>query len=638
MAIIKDPKDPQGLMRALGPAAMGMKSSEENLIGDEPTFNTRPSVNKKLDYVIKLVQDISKKSGLQKDEVYKILSKINMSAENYLKKTITSALDVINPQIKKDLIEITRLLDTGSLTDQEKAFRKLEELQRKFNFDLSKFNKDLGKNLNKLNNALEKMAQDREERITKAKEIQAEELSKGRASTIDEEKGVIKYLSRDEIREKEVRKNILEKRIETLQERFNKALKEKGTGEKGAFSDEQQERLQKIDSSIKFRRDQLGTIKSEIGDKEIGSGNFLSIIGSILKGEKGPTLIKGFFGLFYSGFKSIFDTLDTLLLDIPSTLGKKILSIGLPPLTKAMEKAGNFFSNAFSAFTKKTLKVLGDLFKPLTDSLKKGLKNIGGSIAGMLGIGSTGGATEGVSNLLGKGRGTVGGRATGGVSNLLGMGRGTVGGGAIRAVGVGSRALPLAGLLAGGGGAAAAGAGAATAASGVAAAGGAAAAGGGLMAGLGGLAAAAAPFLLPALGIAAAVGGIGYLGKKLYDKSKENKNKTPEELQAMSEESAATEFTGGVDMGDVSKETKKILGKSDTALKKIQDLDTFKSEELKSESERFSSEVSKEPKNLAILNQNSPTTINRGESKTIVPASYINTEPTYNIINTNKIF
>ena len=45
-----------------------------------------------------------------------------------------------------------------------------------------------------------------------------------------------------------------------------------------------------------------------------------------------------------------------------------------------------------------------------------------------------------------------------------------------------------------------------------------------------------------------------------------------------------------------------------------------------------------EPKNLAILNQNSPTTINRGESKTIVQASYINTEPTYNIINTSKVF
>ena len=33
MAILKDPKDPKGLMAALGPSALGMSSSEENLIG-----------------------------------------------------------------------------------------------------------------------------------------------------------------------------------------------------------------------------------------------------------------------------------------------------------------------------------------------------------------------------------------------------------------------------------------------------------------------------------------------------------------------------------------------------------------------------------------------------------------------------
>ena len=629
MAILKDPKDPKGLMAALGPSALGMSSSEENLIGDEPTFddfkndndipaskNVKTNINKKLDDVIKLVQEISKKSGLQKDDVYKVLSELSQSLQNNVQKTITSAMDVINPKIKKDLIEVTRLLDTGSLVDQEKAFRKLEELQRKFNLDLSKYNENLGKNLDKLNVAVEKMAQDREERIRVAKEKQSEELSKGRASSIDEATGGIKYLSRSEIREKEVRKNVLEERIETLQKRFEKASKEKGLGEKGAFSTEQQERLQKIQSSIGFRQKQVGAIKGEIGDQKGGDG-FLSSLAAIFKGEKGPTLIKTFFGLFYGGFKSIFDTVDMLLLDIPSTLGKKILAIGLPPLTKAMEKAGTFFSNAFTAFAKKTLKVLGDLFKPLTDSLKKGLTNIGGSIAGMLGIGAP--------SISGAAGGTSVGATGKGVSNLLGMGKGTTGGGAARAIGIGSRALPMAGLLAGGGGAAAAGAGAT-------------AAGGGLMAGLGGLATAAAPFLLPALGIAAAVGGIGYLGKKAYDKYQDNKTKTPEELQAMTDEFSASEMPSQEIYEDVSKETKKILGKSDTALKKIQDLDTVKPEQLKSESEQFMRDGGEEPKNLAILNQNSPTTINRGESKTIVQASYINTEPTYNIINTSKVF
>ena len=634
MAIIKDPKDPKGLMAALGPSALGMSSSEENLIGDEPTFDdfkndndipasksVKTNINKKLDDVIKLVQEISKKSGLQKDDVYKVLSELSQSLQNNVQKTITSAMDVINPKIKKDLIEVTRLLDTGSLVDQEKAFRKLEELQRKFNLDLSKYNENLGKNLDKLNVAVEKMAQDREERIRVAKEKQSEELSKGRASSIDEATGGIKYLSRSEIREKEVRKNVLEERIETLQKRFEKASKEKGLGEKGAFSTEQQERLQKIQSSIGFRQKQVGAIKGEIGDQKGGSG-FLSSLAAIFKGEKGPTLIKTFFGLFYGGFKSIFDTVDMLLLDIPSTLGKKILSIGLPPLTKAMEKAGTFFSNTFTAFTKKILKVLGDLFKPLTDSLKKGLTNIGGSIAGMLGIGA-----PSIS-------GAAGGGATGkGLSNLLGMGKGTTGGGAARALGIGSRALPFAGLLAGGttaaaGGTAAAAGGTAALAGGA----GATAAGGGLMAGLGGLATAAAPFLLPAAVIAAGAYGL----KKLKDRATEKGT-----LGSSYDESTGEYIPGPEEMNptfDFKTGKSKILGKSDTALKKIQDLDTVKPEQLKSESEQFMRDGGEEPKNLAILNQNSPTTINRGESKTIVQASYINTEPTYNIINTSKVF
>ena len=633
MAIIRDPKDPKGLMAALGPSALGMSSSEENLIGDEPTFDTTDTEIKKvstgvdirLDQVIKLVKDISQKSGLQKDEVYKVLSQLSQSLQNNVQKTITSAMDVINPKIKKDLIEVTRLLDTGSLIDQEKAFRKLEELQRKFNLDLSKYNENLGKNLDKLNVAVEKMAQDREERIRSAKEKQSEALSQGRASSVDEETGGIKYLSRSEIREKEVRKNVLEERVETLQKRFEKASKEKGLGEKGAFSTEQQERLQKVESSIKFRQNQVGVIKGEIGDQKGGDG-FLSSLAAIFKGEKGPILIKTFFGLFYGGFKSIFDTVDMLLLDIPSTLGKKILAIGLPPLTKAMEKAGTFFSNAFTAFTKKTLKVLGDLFKPLTDSLKKGLTSVGSSIAGMLGIG-----------LPAVGAGVGGKSGAGGLSNLLGMGKGTTGGGAARALGIGSRALPFAGLAAGGttaaagGTAALAGGAGATAAGGTAAlagGAGATAAGGGLMAGLGGLATAAAPFLLPA----AIIGGIGFGLKKLYDKKKEEGT-----LGGSYDESTGEHIPGPAELNQ-PEEMKKILGKSDTALKKIQDLDTVKPEQLKSESEQFMRDGGEEPKNLAILNQNSPTTINRGESKTIVQASYINTEPTYNIINTSKVF
>ena len=237
--------------------------------------------------------------------------------------------------------------------------------------------------------------------------------------------------------------------------------------------------------------------------------------------------------------------------------------------------------------------------------MMKGLKKFGGAVMDFLGLGGD------------KAKG-------GGLSNLLGMGKGTTGGGAARAIGIGSRALPMAGLLAGGGGAAAAGAGAT-------------AAGGGLMAGLGGLATAAAPFLLPALGIAAAVGGIGYLGKKAYDKYQDNKTKTPEELQAMTDEFSASEMPSQEIYEDVSKETKKILGKSDTALKRI-DTSIIEPGELKAESEEFMRDGEISEKGINLFNQNAPTINNAGDAKTVVPTSYINPNPTFNIINTSKVF
>ena len=238
MAILKDPKDPKGLMAALGPSALGMSSSEENLIGDEPTFETSPDnidiaavknkstgVEKRLDEVVKLVKEISQKSGLQKDEVYKVLSQLSTSLQNNLQKSVVSALDVINPKIKRDLIEITRLLDTGSQTDQERAFKKLEDLQNKFNIDLKLYNKELGKNLDKLNEAVEKMAQDKKEKIEKAKETQASELSQGRSARVDEKSGNLRYLSRDEIKAEEIKARNIEKEIVVQKKEFEVLLK-----------------------------------------------------------------------------------------------------------------------------------------------------------------------------------------------------------------------------------------------------------------------------------------------------------------------------------------------------------------------------------------------------------------------------
>ena len=575
MAILKDPKDPKGLMAALGPSALGMSSSEENLIGDEPTFDdfesdndTRASksiktgVNKRLDDVIKLVQEISQKSGLQKEEVYKVLSEISTSLQNSVQKTITSTMDVINPKIKRDLVEITQLLDTGSQSDQQLALKKLEDLQKKFNIDLKKYNEELGKNLDKLNDAVNKMAQEEEEKIENAKNQQAVELSKGRPTSVDE-KGNLKYLS---------------------------------------FSDEQQKKIKQLEMTIGYKELEIKDIRDQIGEKQPG---FFQKTGEVLKGERGPEIVKQLMGPFYQAFEQSAKILDDLSFGAFGKLGKKIVDVGSSMFTKNFSTLSTDFSKGFTKFKENTLNKLKEVFGPLLDSMMKGLKKFGGAVMDFLGLGGD------------KAKG-------GGLSNLLGMGKGTTGGGAARAIGIGSRALPMAGLLAGGGGAAAAGAGAT-------------AAGGGLMAGLGGLATAAAPFLLPALGIAAAVGGIGYLGKKAYDKYQDNKTKTPEELQAMTDEFSASEMPSQEIYEDVSKETKKILGKSDTALKRI-DTSIIEPGELKAESEEFMRDGEISEKGINLFNQNAPTINNAGDAKTVVPTSYINPNPTFNIINTSKVF
>jgi hypothetical protein len=606
MAIIKDPKDPQGLMRALGPGAVGMSSSEENLIGDEPTFNdyendddtpasqnTKTNVNKRLDNVIKLVQEISQKSGLQKDEVYKVLSEISTSLQNNVQKTLTSAMDVINPAIKKDLIEVTRLLDTGSQSDQQLALKKLEDLQRKFNIDLKEYNKNLGKNLDKLNVAVNKMTQDREERILQAKEKQEEELTKGRATSISED-GNLKYLSKTEIVKKDIERKVIDKQIKIKETEFKKLLKEEGDLKRGGFSAAQQKKLKSTESEIGELKKQSSNITGEIGEKKPGFG--AKAVG-FLKGEEGPELIKEFMGTMYMGVESIIGTADKLLLNIPSKIGKKLLENGLTPLFDSLKKAGMMFSDKFKDFTKKTLEVLGKVFKPLTDKLKESLSGIGKTLMSSLGIGGAAGAGGGLGGLVGKGKGSM----LGGIGRVLGMGAGLGGAGA--AVG------------------------------GTAAAGTAAAAGGSAVAG-GGMLAALAP-ALPVLGLIAGVGAIGYGVKKLFDKKKEEGT-----LGSSYDESTGEYIPGSEEDNPEFYKNKKIM--SNTESKDLTQLDYKKGinnnvDMLKNQSEKFASEGKGEPNNLAILNQSSPTTINRGESKTVSIPTYINSEPTFNIINVTRV-
>ena len=121
MAIIKDPKDPQGLMRALGPGAMGMGSSEENLIGDESTSNL-DSFLKKSDQqgeFLQIVKDLAKKRGedVPISFLNHLFDELGQSLELSIKKEMSAFANVISPEIQNELISITKLFTM----DEEKS-------------------------------------------------------------------------------------------------------------------------------------------------------------------------------------------------------------------------------------------------------------------------------------------------------------------------------------------------------------------------------------------------------------------------------------------------------------------------------------------------------------------------------------
>jgi len=108
MAIIKDPKDPQGLMRALGPGAMGMGSSEENLIGDEPTSNLDPFLKKSDEEgeFLQIVKDLAKKRGedVPISFLNHLFDELGQSLELSIKKEMSAFANVISPEIQNELI------------------------------------------------------------------------------------------------------------------------------------------------------------------------------------------------------------------------------------------------------------------------------------------------------------------------------------------------------------------------------------------------------------------------------------------------------------------------------------------------------------------------------------------------------
>lgn len=252
MAILKDPKDPQGLMAALGPGALGMSSSEENLIGDEPTNNesfddvkSEISTNRKLPLLTSL-----KKAGeaggkaLTSQEALGTMRQIGtivtQETQN-IQKVIMSNFRPIDEELSRTI----ELLSSPNLDAQDEALDRIEDIRKALGVDFDKIATEMGDNVKDLIAGREFQRED-----NRKKEALTEKVKQERLQVRDElrERGINTYL--DE------KTNIL--RVKTFKE--EKEFKQK------IFSDEKEiiERTEKNNIlENKLRKQETLTLEEE---------------------------------------------------------------------------------------------------------------------------------------------------------------------------------------------------------------------------------------------------------------------------------------------------------------------------------------------------------------------------------------
>jgi hypothetical protein len=373
-----------------------------------------------------------------------IVQNLNTKVELFLGKAIQS----ISPVVRAELQNIATLLDTGSKTDEVLAMQKLEELQKKFSSDLKLFNQNLGKNFNDLTQKLSKAAQILKEatdiKIEQAKGTQAELLQKGIRTTVNQT-GDLKYLSPQEIRKRQDDYIRTEQIIKIEENKLLNRLKTSGAGEKGEYTQEQQNEIKLIKETIDKRQKELQIIKQEIGEK---AGRKQGTLESAFRQSFG--LVKDLFGGFALDVKNIGGLFTGLGKKLKGTSGD-VSELG--QTTTELNKDNREYSGILQKGILPSLKKLADsllvLLKEMTSKLLKGvsgllnvvgLKGAGNSVGKFASRLSGAGASVGGAAIAGEGAGIAAGAA--------GAGAGLAAGGTAAAAGGAGAAAGGAGLLA----------------------------------------------------------------------------------------------------------------------------------------------------------------------------------------------
>ena len=376
MAITKDSKDPQGLMRALGPGAIGMGSSEENLIGDESTSNLDSFLKEsdKQGEFLQIVKDLAKKRG--EDTPISFLNylfdELGQSLELSIKKEMSAFANVISPQIQNELISITKLFTMGEEKDRDEAYRRLQKFVDKLGLDLSKYSKAIGENFDKLKDFYDKKQLQLEQeqtlkndRIDLLKKEQVRLKEQGVITKVNEQYQKLEILTK---REQKIEEKILREDEKKFIERKEKIIREEKDllkNKQSLTTDEDKKirvgrrYIESGESSLTNRAESLGVERKE-GTK---LGRFARGTGAFIRGETGPSAVRNVMGSMYQSLpttqlKQSIEIINESLLGIPGKV--------LGPLNNSVKKIGSFFSDKI-----KDLFTAG--FDPLKNKITKDL-------------------------------------------------------------------------------------------------------------------------------------------------------------------------------------------------------------------------------------------------------------------------
>ena len=393
MAITKDSKDPQGLMRALGPGAMGMGSSEENLIGDEPTSNLDPFLKKSDEEgeFLQIVKDLAKKRGedVPISFLNHLFDELGQSIELSIKKEMSAFANVISPQIQNELISITKLFTMGEEKDRDEAYRRLQKFVDKLGLDLSKYSKAIGENFDKLKDFYDKKQLQLEQeqtlkndRIDLLKKEQVRLKEQGVITKVNEQYQKLEILTKKEQR---IEEKILREDEKKFIERKEKIIREEKDllKKQNSLTLEEKDKIrvgrryiQSGESSLTNRAESLGVERKE-GTK---LGRFARGTGAFIRGETGPSAVRNVMGSMYQSLpttqlKQSIEIINESLLGIPGKV--------LGPLNNSVKKVGSFFSDKM-----KDLFTAG--FDPLKNKITKDLIPALGRMSGGLLRGAAG--------------------------------------------------------------------------------------------------------------------------------------------------------------------------------------------------------------------------------------------------------